>query len=79
MGANCRFASSTHEHVDLHPVLRFLRLHISLLTASGAALIAAVGVVILLAGRSHQASVHEPKDTPAAATASPSPRSAEIA
>lgn len=54
-------------------------MHICLLTAAGAALIAAVGVVILLAGRSQKAPAREHRDTPAAAAAGPSPRSAKMA
>jgi hypothetical protein len=54
-------------------------MHICLLTAAGAALIAAVGVVILLAGRSQKAPAREHGDAPAAAVAGPSPRPAEMA
>lgn len=54
-------------------------MHVCLLTAAGAALMAAIGVVILLAGRSQKAPASGRGDVPAAAAAAPSPRSAEMA
>jgi EmrB/QacA subfamily drug resistance transporter len=54
-------------------------MHISLLTAAGAALLAAGGVAILLVGRARGALAHEQQDTPAAAAAGSPTRLAKTA